>query len=435
MSHTVEYAGGFPLFNSLVRKLVIGILVVSLTTYGTSALFIFGLKPMLAPNMNEWAYISGVLLLGIIWTGLLGWLAAILIIRPLTRLTKVINTVASGNLSVEIPTYRSQDEIGTLNRSFQVMLGNIREMISNVSESAAVTDQGVNTLGDAIKQATGQIETIAQTIERMAAAAASQSESAKDLLSNAEQSADTSQQMDQQANRAIVITESMVDTIRDSADKLHSLVDGMMTISDTSEKTLEIVHHLERQADEIGNISLLVREIANQTHLLALNASIEAAHAGEHGQGFAVVAQQIRKLAADSASAAEQINQLVAQMQKQTTSVVSESTKQVNLIRQETVAGQEARHVLEQIDASVQETAEALRHIFDHIRLQTEQIQSTFEKSQQITQTAVSISEDSMDIASAAQEQTAIMQEITASSEILQKEAEGLKQRTVVFKL
>jgi methyl-accepting chemotaxis protein len=423
------------MFNSLVRKLVIGIFVVSLLTYATSGFFIFILKPLLAPNMNDWVYITGVLMLGVFWTAFLGWIAAQLIIRPLTRLTKVVNTVASGDLSVEIPSYRSQDEIGKLNRSFQVMLDNLRGMISSVTESASVTDHGVQSLSDAIRQAAEQIETISENIERMAEAAAHQSDAARDLLNNAEMSAHTSQQINDEANRAIRISEAMVETIRDSVSKLHTLVDGMLNVSETSEKTLQIVRHLEQQAEEISHISHLVREIANQTHLLALNASIEAAHAGEQGQGFAVVAMQIRKLASDSASAAEQINHLVAEMQKQTFTVVSESTKQVDLIRQEAAAGESAKVVLEQIHGSVTETAGALQSIVQHIHTQANQIQNTYEQARHITDTSLTISQNSMNISGAAQGQTAIMQEITSSSEVLRKEADHLREKTDVFKL
>lgn len=426
------------MFDSLVRKLVIGILVVSATTYGTSALFIFVLRPIIAPHMNEWAYIAGILVLGILWTGFLGWIAAKLIIRPLTRLTNVTHAVASGDLNIEIPkvpAYHSQDEIGKLHQSFQTMLNNLREMIADVTSSAEVTDQGVSTLSEAIRQAAIQTETIGETIERMANAASSQSGSANDLLSNAERSAESSQQIDHQAQHAIKISESMVKTIRDSAEKLHSLVDAMQYISDTSEQTLSIVHLLEQQAEQISDISHMVREIANQTHLLALNASIEAAHAGEHGQGFAVVAHQIRKLAADSASAADQINTLVSQMQSQTHTVVSESNKQVDLIRRETAAGEEARQVLEQMNESVRITAETLQNIVQHIHEQTSLIQRTYEQSRLIAETAASISEDSLQISDAAQEQTAFMEEISASADVLRNEADHLRQKTVVFRI
>lgn len=419
----------------LVRKLVLGILIVSTATYSTSAFFIFQLKPLLAPNMTEWIYITGVMGLGVLWTCVLGWLAAQFIIRPLLRLTKVVDSVAAGNLNISIPKYHSRDEIGKLYQSFQVMLSNLRQMITNVTDSVSVTDRSASTLGSAIGQATNHIEMITLTIERMAEGAAMQASSAQKMLHSAEQTAQSAHGINNEAERAIVFADTMVHTISDNATQMRSLVDGMLHISETSQNTLRIVRSLELQASEISQISQLVSQIADQTHLLALNASIEAAHAGDQGHGFAVVAQHIRKLATDSAAAGDQINQLIGQMQEQTLTVVNETDKQMQLIHHETITGENAKLALDEVITSVNETARALQSIVTHIAEQTEQINSMFDKAKNIASTAATISDDGSRIASAAQEQTAVMQEISASSELLLDEAQGLKQKTVVFSL
>jgi methyl-accepting chemotaxis protein len=420
---------------SLVTKLVLGILIVSLTTYGTSALFIFQLKPVIAPGMDEWAYIAGVLALGIGWTVFLGWIAARYIIRPLLRLTGTVVTVASGNLSVSIPEYRAQDEIGNLHRSFEVMLGNLRQMIADVSNSARLTDQNIHALDTAIRHAASKIETITETLERMADSASSQAESARRMLDTAERSALTSRQMNNRADRAIHLTEAMVETIADGIAKIHSLLDGLASFAASTDSTQRIVRRLEEQAEEIGTISRLVGEIADQTHLLALNASIEASHAGEHGLGFAVVAEQIRKLASDSAKAGEHIHHIVSEIQQQTKTVVSETAKQADILAKEKETGDQVRHSLTQVTASVDETADALKNITAHIADQTQQINHTLEMAKAIAEAAAAISEGNARIYSAAQEQTAVMEEISASSEQLRADADSLKRKAVAFEL
>ncbi len=418
---------------SLVHKLVFGIFAVSAVTYGTSAFFIFVLKPVIAPNMQEWLYMSGVLALGLLWTCFLGWMAARYIIKPLLHLTKAVNEVAEGNLTTSLPEHRSTDEIGQLHHSFQVMLGNLRKMITDVSSSVSVTDQSAGSLGSAIQQAALQIETIAHTIDKMAEGAVSQASAAQQMLSSAEISSETAHSMNQEAKQAGQLASAMVSTITKSVDQMRLLVDGLQHISSTSEHTVSIIRKLEEQAEEIGHISQLVGDIADQTHLLALNASIEAAHAGEHGQGFAVVAQHIRKLAADSASASGQIQTLVGEIQQQTFTVVTETDRQMQLIRDETITSEQAREALEYVVVSADETMHALQNITTHISAQSQQIQESFAMSKTMADTAVTISDGAARISSAAQEQTAVMEEIAASSEMLRTEAHDLKKKTVVF--
>jgi len=420
---------------SLVHKLVLGIFLVSAVTYSTSAFFIFVLKPILAPEMKEWLYMSGVLALGLLWTCFLGWLAARYIIKPLLQLTTAVNEVAGGNLAVTLPQHNSSDEIGQLHASFKIMLGNLRQMISDVTNSAAVTDHNAGSLGTAIHQAANQIETISITIDQMAGGAAMQASAAEQMLATAELSSQTSQIMNNEAEHASGAVQTMVETITDSMEQMRILVNGMLHISATSEQTMHIVEQLKLQADEIGQISQLVSEIADQTHLLALNASIEAAHAGEQGQGFAVVAQHIRKLASDSAGATNQIQKLVELMQQQTLTVVTETDKQMQLIREETATGENTKLTLEQVVSSADQTAAVLQSIVNHIASQSNQIQETFTMSKAMAETALTISDGATRISSAAQEQTAVMEEISASSELLRSEAHDLKKKTVVFSL
>ncbi|WP_146250252.1 methyl-accepting chemotaxis protein [Paenibacillus flagellatus] len=419
----------------LVRKLVLGISAVSIVTYGTSAFFIFVLKPLIAPGLSDWLYVGAVLALGIAWTSFLGWGAARMLIRPLVRLSEAVDEAATGNLAVLVPEYRAEDEIRRLNVSFRTMIGNLKQMIADLSANVSVTDRSAGALVSAIGEAARQIETISVTIDRVARGASAQAAAAHEMVLGASRVTASADEASRQAEQAIALSDTMVKTIADSGSTFRSLVDGMSDISATSEHTLDIVRRLDEHAKEIGHISHLVGEIAAQTHLLALNASIEAAHAGEHGHGFAVVADQIRKLASDSSAAGEQINRLVSHMQAQAGVVFRETDNQVRLVRRQKAKGEAAGRALADVTASADEAAKALRRIVVQMTAQTEQIRHTFGDARAIADIAASISDDATRVAGAAQDQTAVMQEIAASSDLLRDQADTLQRKTVAFRL
>ncbi|GIP34726.1 methyl-accepting chemotaxis protein [Paenibacillus sp. J2TS4] len=419
----------------IVKKMVLGITLVSLTTYGTSALFIFVLKDFIASGMSDWLYISIILGLGVFWTGFLGWLAANWFIKPLLKLTEAVNEAAKGNLQVTLPVHHSKDEMSTLSVSFNTMVDNLKQMIAEVSNNVNFTNQNAASLSGAITQAAHQVETIASTIDDIAQGVDQQEKSTLSTFTSVEQITRAAEDVSDKANSALQLAHDMVGAIQESGEVVHSLVNGLLGLTQANQQTIDLVQELDRNAVEIGNISLVVGEIADQTHLLALNASIESARAGEHGAGFAVVAGEIRKLAEQSSSAVSSINELIQQIQKHVAHVVSNITNQVQMVDQESSKGEQVKQALSRITAATNETTESVDRIAEVVSDQVRQIENTLEETREIAKIVKVISEGAKRVALSTQEQTAVMQEIASSSEVLKEHADSLNGKVKVFRL
>ncbi|TCZ77125.1 methyl-accepting chemotaxis protein [Paenibacillus albiflavus] len=418
---------------SLIKKMVLGIIAVSMITYGTSGFFIFVLKDYIAPQMSDWSYIIIILGLGIFWTGLLGWLAAMYLVKPLVRLTSVVNEAATGKLNVEIPEHRSKDEIHILYASFTTMLGNLKQIITDITNNSTSTNRHASDLSNALMQAASQVESISNTIIDISKGADLQADSTKNTFTTVERITDAAQDVSSKADQAFALTKNMSHTLQDSEVIVHSLVQGMLELAKSSEHSIEIVNQLDENAQEINNISVVVREIADQTHLLALNASIEAARAGEQGMGFAVVATEIRKLAEQSTEAVDNINELIKQIQNQIGLVVEQITGQVNVISVEASKGEKVNQALTAIEQAVSHTSDAVKVIVEVVSEQGVQIQKTLDETRGIAAISGQIASGARDVSAYTQEQTAIMEEVAASSEVLRNNANMLNEKIKVF--
>lgn len=417
---------------SLRKKMVLGISTVAAITYATSAFFIFYLSELLGSilGVNQDIFTIITLVLGVFWCGILGFIAAGVITKPLTKLEEASRKVANGDIRVDVEVTKSDDEIRALGLAYQDMVQNLRAMVSDIETNFELTNEKVNEIKSASQAAALQAENIGRTVDEIAVGAEN---SASAIQNTAESMEDVSQLADQVQKRADVskqLSVEMVQTLDESKEVIHSLVSGINQLANDNQKSLTVVSRLETHARKVGEIISLVGDIAEQTNLLALNASIEAARAGEQGRGFAVVADEVRKLADESSKAVQGISELIKNIQDEVGNVVSQISKQVDVANHEAKKGTRTNEAIAEMTKSVNEVANAVQDITEIINRQLQAIRVTTKDSQEVAAIAEETSAGTVEVSSATQEQTAVMQEIAASAEILANQAKEL-QKTI----
>ncbi len=176
-----------------------------------------------------------------------------------------------------------------------------------------------------------------------------------------------------------------------------------------------------------------MRSISSQTHLLALNASIEASHAGELGRGFQVVASEIRKLAEDSTTAVTEIELLLADMQAEVSHVVTQINAQLLLTTEEFQRTKHVTDTLHHVEQSTESVSNTVKHIHEQLVDEVRHFQSILKEMNEISHAASEISSNARDVSTSTEEQVAFMQEVSAIFDQLKQLAHTLHQQTSKF--
>jgi len=228
-------------------------------------------------------------------------------VRPVHELIVVSEHVGKGNLSHDI-TIQSHDEIGKLAKVFQYMVENLRLLIKQTQESISrISSVSMEMLSSSEEQASGSAE-LAASVGEITATIEELSSSAKQIAVNAESVAKIAGDSEFTGNQG---RESISESIQIMEDIKETTKDSMKKVASFSEKS-----------QKIGDVLSMIREIASETHLLALNASIEASSAGEFGKRFSVVAAEVRRLAERTKTYAEEIKNVVSEIQASTGAAV-----------------------------------------------------------------------------------------------------------------
>ena len=283
--------------------------------------------------------------------------------RPVKAMIDRVRDIAEGegDLTARINVKR-EDELGQLARFFNVFIEKIQDIIRQVASSSnevasAATEIASSSeqMSRGMEEQSSQVAQISSAVEEMAASVMEGARKSNDATSEAADSGRGAEE---------------------GGQIVHSTVEGMQAISEAVSAGAVSVEQLGRRGEQIGEIIEVINDIADQTNLLALNAAIEAARAGEHGRGFAVVADEVRKLADRTTGATREISESIREIQTETANAVERmntGTEQVNEgVERATQAGQS----LEQIVAS----AQSVSGVISEIAAATEQQAATSEE-------------------------------------------------------
>lgn len=422
---------------SITRKIVLGIFFLSMITYGTSAFFLIVLKDNLTSftGVSTNSFIIGTMSLGGIWSVILGFIAARILTKPIVELEESTRKASTGDLQNDVNVSKSDDELRALGLAFNQMLANMRVIVKDINNNFEVTNSSVEELTLASEQAASAVESISITIDEIAKGAerqASASSSTENLVTDVN---DLSEEVKAKANLTKNFSYRMKTDITNSIDVVHELIGGLNGIAQTNQKSIELVGRLEKNAEEIGSITKLVGDIAEQTKLLALNASIEAAQAGEHGAGFSVVANEVRKLSGESAEAVKNIGSLIGQMQQEVHNVVEQISNQVEMVNKESIRGNSTKESLSNVIVSVEEVVDSIDDINEILEKQVLLIQGTMDEAKNVAVIAEETLAGSEEVASAMQEQTAFMEEIASKTQYLKEASYQLKTTITKFQI
>lgn len=370
-------------------------------------------------------------IVGILTSSLMNRLIAV----PLKNLQINVQQIAKGDLTVPTLEIKSKDEVGQLTTSFNAMKDTLKSLIIQLSDSATHLSSSAEELSASTEEVTASSVEMAQRSELSAQNTISAAQTAQESAIAMDETASAVQRIAESSQSLHTKAVETTDMADQGAININSASKQMKTIYESTKLTTELIQKLSKQSEEIESISRVITSITEQTNLLALNAAIEAARAGEHGKGFAVVADEVRKLAEESNASASQIVILTNEIQTDTKNVEKAVLSSLQTVETGVDIINEAGISFNHIENAVDEMKsqiEDISAITEEISATAEQVAASVAEIAVASKTTAEQAENSTE---ASQQQLSTLQEISAVSNDLSIRAIDLQNAVNQFRV
>ncbi|AYB38815.1 methyl-accepting chemotaxis protein [Brevibacillus laterosporus] len=344
--------------------------------------------------------------------------------KPVQELMRGIHEMSKGNLDVRLR--EGKDELGQVNNKFNLMAENMRTIMMTIRESSNQLVKNSQQLHTIMEENNQHATTITDNIQEMFQHTNQQNIATTECAKSLDEMVISVDSIANNSTEVHHTSLNMKDQAESGQYSVTKVADQMHLIQHSVQESENIINVLQSQSGKIGEIVKMISEIANQTNLLALNAAIEAQRAGDHGRGFSVVADEVRKLAEQSKRSAEEISQLIGDIQERTNTAVisirqgSEHVQDGVKIVQET--GEIFRHMV-QASTEVSDRMQEVSASTQQMAAETEEVTSVVK---QVSENALKNTKSAENIQAKSDNQLASYQEILVSVDGLSKIAQEL---------
>ena len=288
-------------------------------------------------------------IVALIVLSILGIIITLNITRPVKNLVDVANAVGAGNLTLDAKDTGRHDELGVLTKSFNQMIGNLRVQIREILDGVGVLASSAGEISTTVSQLAASATETASSVSETTA-------TVEEVKKTAELAREKSRTVAEGARETSRIAQAGEETVRATADSMTRIREQVDSVAASMVK-------LSEQSQAIGMIIASVDDIAEQSNLLAVNAAIEAAKAGEHGKGFSVVAQEVKNLAEQSKQATAQVRTILNDIQRATSTAVMATEQAGNAVNGGSAQSTRTGEAIQTLARNIQTAAEASAQI------------------------------------------------------------------------
>ncbi len=355
--------------------------------------------------------------------------------EPIQKLRDECEVINSGDLRQETTSITTADEIGVLANGFNEMRKTMRTLLKDIANNAEQVAAASKDLTTSANQSSQASNLVANSIVAIAGGVAEQSQAADTTNQEAVNIAETANGIMEKTNAIAAVTHMTVESTEGGRASIRNVVDQMKNISKAMQTIQNATNAMAESSEEINKIVGMISNIAGQTNLLALNAAIEAARAGEAGKGFAVVADEVRKLAEETDSSSKKIIEQIAKNSAIMEGALAATTEGTENVKVGMSSVEAADFVFDEISISIQALAGEVDSIAHSINAMAESANGMRKSMDNIKEISEKNSNEAQNVSAATEQQNASMEDVATASIALAQLAEGLQNSVSKFRV